>query len=307
MADPLTVRVKDGDAGTRADRFLASRLDDFSRSALKRLFDTGQITLDGKAVSAHRLTREGEEFTVEIPQPLEAKAKPEKIELAIVFEDSEIVIVNKAAGMVVHPAKGHHTGTLVNALLYHCKDLSGIGGEIRPGIVHRLDKESTGLIAVAKTDAAHASLSAQLADRSMGREYLAVVVGPMKDDSGAIDIPIGRHPVYRKKISVKTDRPRNAVTHYETLERFKEAAYIKAKLVTGRTHQIRVHMAAIGHPLIGDSLYGKKKSSMIARPALHAYKLTLIHPGTGKVEIFTADPPADFIKLLAALREADRE
>lgn len=307
MANPLTVRVNEGDTGTRADRFLASALDDFSRSALKKLFDTGKITLDGKAVSAHHMTRAGEEFTVELPQPTEAKARPEKIELAIVFEDSEIVIVDKAAGMVVHPAKGHHTGTLVNALLYHCKDLSGIGGEIRPGIVHRLDKESTGLIAVAKTDAAHASLSAQLADRSMGREYLAVVSGPVNDDTGTIDIPIGRHPVYRKKISVKTDRPRNAVTHYETLERFNEAAYIKVKLVTGRTHQIRVHMAAIGHPLIGDSLYGKKKSSMIARPALHACKLTLIHPKTGKVETFTADPPADFIKLLAALREADRE
>lgn len=303
MTKKITVRVEPGDSGKRADRFLSSRLDNMSRSALKRMIDSGQVTMDGETVTPRHLTREGEEFTIRLPQPAEIKAMPEKIGLDIVYEDADIVIVNKPAGMVVHPAKGHHTGTLVNALLYHCKDLSGIGGEIRPGIVHRLDKDSSGLIAVAKNDAAHSSLSEQLAARSMEREYLAVVRGVLKEGSGTIDMPIGRHPVYRKKISVKTNSPREAVTHYETLESFKDAAYIKVKLHTGRTHQIRVHLSAIGHPIVGDSLYGKHKSGLIDRLALHAWRLSLTHPKSGQRKTFTADPPEDFQRLLAALQK----
>ncbi|MFQ5432282.1 MAG: RluA family pseudouridine synthase [Nitrospinota bacterium] len=303
MVKKLNVRVGMDEAGRRADRFLASRLDNITRSALKRMMDSGQVTLDGEAVTPRHLTREGEEFSIQQAKPVEPKAEPEELELDIVYEDSDIVIVNKPAGMVVHPAKGHHTGTLVNGLLHHCRDLSGIGGELRPGIVHRLDKDSSGLIAAAKNDAAHASLSGQLAGRTMGREYLAVVRGTLKEKSGTIDMPIGRHPVYRKKFSVKTDSPRDAVTHYETLETFRAAAYIKVKLHTGRTHQIRVHMSAIGHPIIGDQVYGKHKSALIDRPALHAWRLLLIHPKTGKEKLFTAKPPEDFQRLLKTLRE----
>jgi len=302
MTKILTVLVTPGKAGERADRFLAARLDNITRSALKRMMDSGQVTIGGEAVTPHHLTRDGEEFVVQLFEPAETKARPENIELEIVYEDSDIVIVNKPAGMVVHPAKGHHTGTLVNGLLHHCKDLSGIGGELRPGIVHRLDKESSGLIAVAKNDSAHVSLCGQLASRSMGRSYLAVVRGVLKEKSGTIDLPIGRHPVYRKKISVKTDSPREAVTHYETLEAFSEASYLKVKLETGRTHQIRVHMAAIGHPLVGDLVYGKHKSSLIGRPALHAWRLSLVHPKSGEEILFTAEPPEDFQHLLAVLR-----
>ena len=302
MKKTVAILVSRDDAGKRADRFLVSRLDDITRSALKRMMDSGQVTLGGEAAVPHHLTREGEEFVVQFAEPVEPKAEPENIELDIVYEDSDIVIVNKAAGMVVHPAKGHHTGTLVNGLLHHCKDLSGIGGELRPGIVHRLDKDSSGLIAVAKNDAAHASLSGQLAKRTMGREYLAVVRGTLKDETGTIDMPIGRHPVYRKKFSVKTNSPREAVTHYETLESFRDATYIKVKLHTGRTHQIRVHMSAIGHPIVGDPLYGKHKSALIDRPALHAWRLLLVHPKTGEEKLFTAKPPEDFQLLLNTLR-----
>lgn len=302
MTKKMTVQVSDTEAGDRADRFLASRLDNVTRSALKRMMDSGQVTVGGKAVTPHHLTHAGEKFVVQIAELKESKAAPEKIDLDIVFEDSDIVIINKPSGMVVHPAKGHHTGTLVNALLHHCKDLSGIGGELRPGIVHRLDKESSGLIAVAKNDDAHVSLSGQLASRSMGRVYLAVVRGLLKEKSGTIDMPIGRHPVYRKKISAKTDHPRDAVTHYETLESFSEAEYLKVKLETGRTHQIRVHLSAIGHPIIGDQVYGKHKSRLIGRPALHAWRLSLVHPKSGEEKLFTAEPPEDFQRLLTRLR-----
>ena len=303
MGKTLTVRVNLDDAGERADRFLAAQLDKITRSALKRMMDSGQVTLGGAAVAPHHITHEGEEFIIQLAEPVKTKAEPEDINLDIVYEDSDIVIVNKPAGMVVHPAKGHHTGTLVNALLHHCKDLSGIGGELRPGIVHRLDKESSGLIAVAKNDTAHVSLSGQLAKRTMGREYLALVRGTLKNKSGTIDLPIGRHPVYRKKISVKTKNPREAVTHYETLEFFRDATYVKITLQTGRTHQIRVHMSAIGHPLVGDQVYGKHKSTLLGRVALHAWRLSLVHPKSGEEKVFTADAPEDFQRLLESLRK----
>lgn len=286
----------------RADVFLVSKLAGLSRSSIKRLMDSGCVMVDKNRVTPHHKTRAGEEFRIEIPEVRPIEKTPEDIPLDIVYQDADVAVVNKAAGMVVHPAKGHPAGTLVNALLFHLKDLSGIGGEIRPGIVHRLDKDTTGLIAVAKNDKAHLSLSEQLKSRTMKRGYLAVVRGVMKNRSGRVEKPIGRHPVYRKKVSVRTRNPREALTEYETLETFQEASYVRVTLRTGRTHQIRVHMSSIGHPILGDTVYGKDKTKLIARPALHAARLSFSHPESGKTMQFSAPLPQDFEKLLAHLR-----
>ncbi|MBI5178251.1 MAG: RluA family pseudouridine synthase [Nitrospinae bacterium] len=304
MTGVRIVTVAPGEEEVRADRFLAEKVEGLSRSAVQKLMDAGRITLGGKPLAANHKTRRGDEYRVEIPPPEPTEAEAEAIPLDIVYEDGDIVIVNKAAGMVVHPAKGHFGGTLVNALLHGIKDLSGIGGEMRPGIVHRLDKDTTGLIAVAKNDAAHASLSDQLRSRQMGREYLAVVRGHLAPPSGTIDKPIGRHHLYRKKMTVnpKKSEGREAVTLYETVERFADCALVRVKLKTGRTHQIRVHFSAIGHPIMGDAVYGKGKTLLIARPALHAARLSLVHPSSGKTMTFEAPLPEDFSALLIKLR-----
>ncbi|MEE8483066.1 MAG: RluA family pseudouridine synthase [Nitrospinota bacterium] len=299
----FSVRAEKGDEGVRADSFLSSKLAWLSRSAVKRLMDGGRVLVDGKPANTDHKVRTGEEFTATIPEAAKVDTRAEDIELDIVYQDADIAVINKEAGMVVHPAKGHQSGTLVNALLYRLKDLSGIGGEMRPGIVHRLDKDTSGLIAVAKNDAAHLSLSEQLKSRAMKREYMAVIKGKMKNRSGVIEKSIGRHPVYRKKMSVKTKKPREAVTEYETAESFESATLLKINLQTGRTHQIRVHLASMGRPIIGDRVYGKEKSKLIGRPALHAARLVLIHPKTGKEMQFTAPLPEDFQKLLAALKK----
>ncbi len=299
----FSVRAAKSDEGIRADSFLSSKFAWLSRSAVKRLMDDGRVLVDGKGANPQHKVRTGEEFTATIPEAVKVDTRAEDIPLEIVYQDGDIAVINKEAGMVVHPAKGHPSGTLVNALLYRLKDLSGIGGEVRPGIVHRLDKDTSGLIAVAKNDAAHLSLSEQLKSRAMKREYMAVIKGNMKNRSGVIEKSIGRHPVYRKKMSVKTKKPREAVTEYETAENFEGATLLKINLQTGRTHQIRVHLASMGHPIIGDRVYGKEKSKLIGRPALHAARLVLIHPKTGKEMEFGAPLPEDFEKLLAALRK----
>jgi len=298
----IDVEVMEGEGGVRVDRFLSSKIDDISRSSIARLIKESAVLLDDKKIIRSHATKVGERYSIRIDPPKPTKAEAEEMELNIVYEDGDIIIVNKSAGIVVHPAKGNHTGTLVNGLLFHCKDLSGIGGEERPGIVHRLDKDTSGLIAVAKNDKAHNSLSKQLASREMGREYLAIVRGVIKGEKGRIDKPIGRHPEHRKKISVNTNRPKDAITDYEVLERYKDSTYLKVSLRTGRTHQIRVHLSSINHPILGDLLYGKKKTNLISRPALHATKMRLIHPSTGKEILFEAKPPDDFNAVLKHLR-----
>lgn len=302
MNNRIVIAVQEAEDGERLDKFLTERLPDLSRSAVQRLIELGLVTLAGQPVPSRHKTEVGEEFAVEIPPPEPLDAEAENIPLDIIFEDEHIVIINKASGMVVHPAKGHVHGTLVNALLGHCEGLSGIGGKIRPGIVHRIDKDTTGLLAVAKNDAAHTALSEQLKNRTMGREYLGVIRGIITPPAATINKPIGRHPLYRKKMSVKTNFPRDAVTMYQTVEVYRAATLVRLKLKTGRTHQIRVHMSAVGHPLLGDSLYGKEKTKLIGRPALHAETLTLVHPVTGETMRFTAPLPPDFIALLDKLR-----
>ena len=306
MTKNMTISVEDGEEGLRLDRFLVTRLEGFTRSAIQRIIENGKVMLKGKPVSANHKTHPLEKFSVEIPPPDPASAEAEDIPLDIVYEDADIVIVNKPVGMVVHPAKGHFTGTLVNALLHRCTGLSGIGGEMRPGIVHRLDKETSGLIAVAKHDASHNALSGQLKSRTMGREYLAVVRGVVRPPQGTIDKPIGRHNLYRKKMTVhpkKSSGARDAITLYETIENFKESTLLRVKLKTGRTHQIRVHLSAIGYPILGDTVYGKDRAKLISRPALHAAKLTLVHPTTGKTMVFETPPPPDLSLLLDKLRK----
>ncbi len=306
MAETITVVVREGDEDIRVDRYLAGELSEFTRVKVTRLIKEKKILMNGKAVLPSRHTKAGDKFEIapEIPQTVDTIA--EDIPLDIVYEDGDIVIVNKAVGMVVHPAKGNLTGTLVNALLHHCKNLSGIGGELRPGIVHRLDKETSGLIAIAKNDTAHLSLSEQLAKHTMGRAYLAVVRGVMREEKGRIEKPIGRHPQHRKKMSVNTNAPKEAVTDFETVETYEEATFLKVKLRTGRTHQIRVHLASINHPILGDMVYGKRRTKLISRPALHAAELRLIHPKTKKEMTFTAEQPEDFAKLLIRLRNMEK-
>jgi len=300
--------VSPGEEGIRLDHFLVARLDGISRTAIQRALKGGLVTLKGRPVSANHKTRAAEEFCGVIPPPEPLSAEATDIPVSVVYEDDDIIIVDKPAGMVVHPAKGHEKDTLVNALVFKGKSLSDTGDSIRPGIVHRLDKDTTGLIAVAKNAAAHASLSEQLKSREMGREYLTVVRGIPKAASGEINKPIGRNKVLRKKMTVFTARTttsRSALTMYETIEAFPlgNAAFLRVGLKTGRTHQIRVHLSSIGNPVIGDEVYGRQKSNLIDRPALHAAKLTLIHPTTGKTMVFEAPLPPDFLKLLASLRK----
>ncbi|MBQ7337870.1 MAG: RluA family pseudouridine synthase [Clostridia bacterium] len=303
-------------AGMRADAYVAS-VSELSRSAAARLMEQGNITRNGAPLDKKVKLCTGDIIVVTLPAPEQAAAQPENIPLHIVHEDDDIIVINKPVGMVVHPAAGNESGTLVNALLYHCGDsLSGIGGVIRPGIVHRIDKETSGLIAVAKNDAAHLALSAQLKDHSMGRIYDAIVLGNLKEDAGTIDAPIGRHPIDRKKMAILrgSEQAKDARTHYRVTERYAVPGQgalcrIECRLETGRTHQIRVHMASVGHPLLGDSLYGgggtrfeTAHRTLIHGQCLHAGQLHLIHPVTGKEMDFYAPLPTDTVKLLEILR-----
>ncbi len=316
-AEVLTLTVTSEAAGTRADAALAT-LGGLSRSAVARLMDEGAILRDGVPVTKKMRLCAGDVVTIELPAPEPIEAVPQNIPLEIAYEDEDIIVVNKPVGMVVHPAPGNPDGTLVNALLYHLGDrLSGIGGAIRPGIVHRIDKDTSGLLVVAKNDAAHLSLTEQLKTHTVSRIYDAIALGNIKDDSGTIDAPIGRHPTDRKKMAIVRGiglTAREALTHYTVLERFNGACYVRCELETGRTHQIRVHMASIGHPLLGDSVYGASGSRLesehkrlIHGQCLHAGQLRLIHPRTGKEMQFAAPMPKDMQALLTILRrKADR-
>lgn len=293
----------------RIDRYLSEQLPDFSRSYLQKLLKEQGVTVQEKAVKANYKVQEGDHIVLEIPEEQELTAEPENIPLEILYEDDDVLIVNKPKGMVVHPAAGHNTGTLVNAVLYHCRDqLSGINGVLRPGIVHRIDMDTTGALAVCKNDAAHQSLAAQLAVHSITRRYRAIVHGGFREDTGTVTGDIGRHPVDRKKMAVGVKNGKPAVTHYRVLERFGSFTYIECELETGRTHQIRAHMAHIGHPLLGDAVYGPAKCPFpgLQGQCLHAMVLGFIHPSTGEYLDVTAPLPEYFEALLAKLRSRMR-
>jgi len=289
--------------GVRLDKFLADTIPDLTRSAAQKLIEQGRVELLGAPVRKSHRTSPGETYIVQTDEPLETCAVPQDIPLDIVFEDADIIVINKPRGMVVHPAPGHPDGTLVNALLGHCGDsLSGIGGEKRPGIVHRIDKDTSGLIIAAKNDHAHLSLSDQLAARTLTREYEAIVRGTLKDDHGTINAPIGRHRTDRKRQAVTDRNSRAAVTHYEVIARFHGYTHIRCRLQTGRTHQIRVHMAHIGHPVLGDLVYGRKKPELgLSGQCLHARMLRFAHPQTGEEMTLTTELPGYFRDVLRSL------
>ena len=292
-------------AGGRIDRVLGTGLEEFSRSYIQKMIERGDVLVDGEpCTSKKQAVEEGQVVTINVPEPETLEVVAENIPLDIVYEDDDVLVVNKPAGMVVHPAPGNMTGTLVNALMYHCgNNLSSINGVVRPGIVHRIDKDTSGLLMVAKTDRAHSSLSAQLSEHSITRKYRAIVYSNFKEDEGTVDAPIGRNPVNRLKNAVTDQNSRHAVTHYRVLERFGNFTYIEAMLETGRTHQIRVHMAYIHHPLLGDELYGPSKNKQGAkRQMLHAQVLGFDHPVSGEYIEFEAPLPPDFTKVLEKLR-----
>ena len=302
----LDFTVAEGESGVRIDKYLSDRIDDISRSAVTKLIDEGKVTAEGKVLKKNYKTVVGDTFTVLIDDPQPVNIVPEDIPLDIVYEDNDLLVVNKPKGMVVHPAPGNYSGTLVNALMYHCGDsLSGINGELRPGIVHRIDKNTSGLLAVAKSDTAHAGLSAQIKEHSFTREYLAIAYGNIKEDERTVDAPIGRHKIDRKRMCVTQLNSKPAVTHIKVLERYSGFTYILCRLETGRTHQIRVHLAHIGHPIAGDDVYGPSKViTELGGQCLHAYKLGFVHPVTGEYLEFTADPPESFINFRDKLRHS---
>lgn len=296
-----TVTAETEDAGTRADVFLAAKLG-VSRSNMQKLLEDGRVKRGEKIIKANYKVRAGEMFVVDIPEPEPIEAVPENIPLDIIYEDDDVVVLNKARGMVVHPAPGNYTGTLVNALLYHCSNLSGINSAIRPGIVHRLDKDTSGIMIVAKNDAAHISLSQQIQSKTAVRTYLAVVRGKIKTDSGTIETQIARDKTDRKKMSVVKEGGRDAITDYEVLERFGKYTLVRCKLRTGRTHQIRVHMEYLGYPLVGDPKYSPMKTPFgIKGQALHSHTLEFTHPRTGERMKFEAPLPEDMHKIITRL------
>ena len=306
----MTYCVKAEEAGKRLDAYLAE-VSDLSRSAAAKLIESGLATVNGRTVEKKYAVKDGDLIDLSLPEAEEYEALPENIPLNVVYEDSDIIVINKPSGMVVHPAPGNYTGTLVNALLYHCKDsLSGIGGVMRPGIVHRIDKDTSGLLVVAKNDRAHRALSEELGYHGIEREYHALVRGGFKEEGGTVDLPIGRHPIDRKKMAVikNGDGAREAVTHYEVLRSYGQVSYLKLKLETGRTHQIRVHMSYLGHALLGDEVYASSKTLFEKQHAplfdgqiLHAKRLCLTHPTSGERMTFECELPDNFKKLLQIL------
>lgn len=304
--------VTEEEAGLRLDACIGIFSEELSRSAAARLIEAGAVSVNGERAKKRLELRVGDLVEIDMPKLQTSEALPEDIPLDVIYEDSDIIVVNKPKGMVVHPAAGNPSGTLVNALLHHCKaSLSGIGGVLRPGIVHRIDKDTTGLLVVAKNDMAHRALAEELKCHGIEREYHALVLGGFKTDGGTVDLPIGRHPVDRKRMAVLqgSDTAKPAVTHYEVAERFGGLSYLKLKLETGRTHQIRVHMSHMGHPLVGDTVYGggktpfeKRHSPLISGQVLHARRLSLTHPKTGEGMTFECPLPKEFEKLLAILR-----
>ncbi|WP_024856627.1 RluA family pseudouridine synthase [Ruminococcus albus] len=303
MPDRLEFTAGTENIGERIDKTLSELLTEMSRSALQKLVSEGCVLVNGKAVSKNYKIKNGDIVTVDIPEPEELKAEPQDIPIDIVYEDDSLLVVNKPQGMVVHPAAGNPDGTLVNALMYHCKGrLSSINGVIRPGIVHRIDKFTSGLLMVAKTDKAHNFLAEQIKDHSFTREYNAICVGRFKDLTGTVNEPIGRSKFDRKKMCVTYQNCKEAVTHYEVLEEFGQYSLVRFRLETGRTHQIRVHSAFIGHPVLGDDVYGKAYKGLDGQ-CLHAKKLGFVHPESGEYMEFDSELPEYFVKVLEKLRK----
>ena len=297
--------IADDHVGERLDKYLSDQAENLSRSAASRLIEDGKVTVGEKTVKKNYKIAGGDRITVLIDDPKPVDIIPEDIPLDIVYEDEHLLVVNKPKGMVVHPAPGNYSGTLVNALMYHCGDhLSGINGELRPGIVHRIDKNTSGLLAVAKSDIAHAGLSEQIKEHSFTRRYLAICYGNIKEEERTVDAPIGRHKTDRKRMCVTQLNSKPAVTHIKVLERYNGFTYIECRLETGRTHQIRVHLSSIGHPIAGDDVYGPSKViTALGGQCLHAYQLGFIHPVTGEYIEFTADPPESFLRFREKLRK----
>lgn len=304
----LSFTVTPDELKIRIDKYLADNIEELTRSAVASLIENGNVLVNDKVVSKNYKLRESDIISVNIPDPVEYEAEPENIPLEIVYEDNDLIVVNKPKGMVVHPAAGNYSGTLVNALLYHCRgNLSGINGVLRPGIVHRIDKNTSGLLIVAKNDKAHKHLASQIKEHSFTREYEAVVIGNIKNDKGTVSAPIGRHHIDRKKMTVTERNSKNAVTHYEVISRYKGYTHIKCILETGRTHQIRVHMAYIGHPVSGDDVYGNKKEKVnFNGQCLHARKIGFIHPSSGEYMEFTSDLPDYFKNFLKKLENVSK-
>jgi 23S rRNA pseudouridine1911/1915/1917 synthase len=292
--------------GLRIDRYIAQHVPDLSRSFIQKLLDEGRVTVAGQVPKASYKVEAGDAIVIRVPPPEPTVVRAEDIPLRIVYEDADIVVVDKPAGMVVHPAFGHHSGTLVNALLAHCPDLAGIGGVARPGIVHRLDKDTSGLIIVAKRDAAHRNLQEQFKQRLVHKTYLALTEGVLPVPNGVIDAPIGRDPKHRQRMAVVTRGGREARTEYHVQEHFGEHSLVAAEPITGRTHQIRIHFAFIGHPLVGDRVYGLRKQRLaLDRQFLHAARIAFALPGSGQTVEFTSPLPEDLQKLLSTLREPE--
>ena len=303
--DFLVLTVKPEDESVRIDKYLSAQMETLSRSYLQKLLKEGQVFVNGAAVKPNYKVARKDEIRVSLPKEQEPEIEAENIPLDILYEDTDLLVVNKPKNMVVHPAAGHYEHTLVNALMYHCRNqLSGINGVLRPGIVHRIDKDTTGALVVCKNDMAHQGLAEQLAVHSITRRYRAVVHGNLKENTGTIEGTIGRHPTDRKKMAMNVKNGKPAVTHYQVLERLNGYTYVECRLETGRTHQIRVHMAAIGHPLLGDELYGTKKCPVknLQGQTLHAMVLGFQHPGTKTYMEFTAPLPEYFQNLLKKLK-----
>ncbi|MBW2563110.1 MAG: RluA family pseudouridine synthase [Deltaproteobacteria bacterium] len=309
----FTVFVDESDTEKRLDVVVSSVISDCSRSYAAKLIANGHILVQGENKKPGYRVKTGERIEARVPAPIPAVFEPEPIEIDILYEDEHLIVINKRAGIVVHPAPGHYSGTLVNALLYHCPDIGTISGEIRPGIVHRLDKDTSGTLVIAKSSSIHENLSMQFKSRTIKKEYLALVHGELAFDSGSINLPIGRHPVHRKRMSTKSKKGREAETSWEVRERFKNATFIKVNLKTGRTHQIRVHCAAINHPVIGDPVYCTRKvgsdlfkrqdfKKKVTRQMLHAWRLKIIHPALQKEMTFESPIPQDMEECIKALR-----
>ncbi len=300
----IRLKASEESKNQRLDAFLASSLDGLTRSQATRLIESGEVAVNGRAVSKSYKLAGGEDIAVTLPEPEPVEAVPQDIPLDVVYEDADVIVVNKPSGMVVHPAPGHPDGTLVNALLYHCAGtLSGIGGALRPGIVHRIDRDTSGLIIAAKNDAAHQYLSAQLADHTLARTYECIVVGALREDRGTVNAPIARHPTDRKRMAVVAGG-REAVTHWEVIARYPGYTHVRCRLETGRTHQIRVHMAYIGHPILGDTVYGAKKEVPgLTGQCLHAVGLRFLHPRTHEVVELSCPLPDEFTRMLQKIRK----
>lgn len=303
MPDLFRFQVTEEYEEERIDKYMSILIDSLSRSFIQKMMKEEKVLVNGKPVKANYRLKTEDEICFELPEAVEPDIEPENIPLDILYEDADVLVVNKPKGMVVHPAAGHYSGTLVNALMYHCRgSLSGINGCLRPGIVHRIDMDTTGSLIVCKNDTAHASIAAQLKEHSIVRRYRAIVWGVIKEDEGCVDVPIGRHPADRKKMAAGVRNGKEAVTHYRVLERFRSYTYIECRLETGRTHQIRVHMDSIGHPILGDPVYGNRKCPFqLQGQTLHAMTLGFIHPVTGEYVETTAPLPEYFQHLLDTL------